>query len=52
MDDNNQYGNAMTKPLPFGSIKKMKEVPSLRDFDFIVQSISKEDKIGIFSLSI
>ena len=27
MDENNQYGNAMTKPLPIGSIKKRKWFP-------------------------
>ena len=27
MDENNQYGNAMTKPLPIGSIKKIKWFP-------------------------
>ena len=46
MDENNQYGNAITKPLPIGSIKKMKKLPSLSTFDLIVQSISNEDKIG------
>ena len=25
MDENNQYGNAMTKPLPYGCIKKQKK---------------------------
>ena len=25
MDENNQYGNAMTKPLPTGSIQKKKK---------------------------
>ena len=24
MDENNQYGNAMTKPLPYGCIKNKK----------------------------
>ena len=46
MDENNQYGNAMTKLLSISSIKKMKKLPSLRDFDFIVQCISDEDKVG------
>ena len=27
MDENNQYGQAMTKPLPYGRIRKEKEVP-------------------------
>ena len=25
MDENNQYGQAMTKPLPYGGIKKKKK---------------------------
>ena len=45
MDENNQYGNAMTKPLPTGGIKKMKEIPSLKEFDLIMQVIFDEDKI-------
>ena len=46
MDENNQYGYAMTKPLPTGSIKKMKRAPTLREFELILQSISNTDKIG------
>ena len=45
MDENNQYGNAMTKPHPTSSIKKIKNIPSHREFDTITQSISDEDKI-------
>ena len=45
MDENNQYGNAMTKPLPTSGIKKMKEIPSLKEFDLIMQVIFDEDKI-------
>ena len=40
----------MAKALPIGKIKKMKKLPSLRNFDFIVQSISDEDKIGYLFL--
>ena len=46
MDEKNQYGNAMIKPLPTGNIKKMKSIPSLKEFDFIIHGISYEDKIG------
>ena len=46
MDENNQYGNAMTKPLPYGCIEKSKTVPSLRDFNIILNTLSHEDKIG------
>ena len=53
MDENKQYGNAITKPSPMGSIKKMKKNPSMREFDLIVQGISDEDKIGhLFVLDI
>ena len=45
MDENNQYGNAMAKPLPTGSIKR-KKMPTMREFDLIIQGISGEDKIG------
>ena len=30
MDANNQYGNAMAKPFPYGCIKKEKTIPSLK----------------------
>ena len=45
MDDNNLCGNAMTKSLPYGCIKKAKIIPSLRKFSFILQNISINDKI-------
>ena len=45
MDENNQYGQAMRKPLPHGCIKKMK-TPSLLELNRILRSISHEDKIG------
>ena len=44
MDENNKYGNAMTKPLPKGSIKKFS---SMREFDLIVQGILDEDLVDI-----
>ena len=40
MDENNQYENAMAKPLPIGSIKKSKKILSMREFDLIIQGIS------------
>ena len=46
MDENNQYGNAMTKPFPTGSLKRTKELPTMREFDLTVQGISDTDKIG------
>ena len=45
MDKNNQYRNAMTKPLPNGSIKR-KKIPTMKEFDLIIQGISDEDRIG------
>ena len=44
MDENNKYGNAMTKPLPKGIIKKFS---SMREFDWIVQGILDEDLFDI-----
>ena len=46
MDENNQYGQAMTKPLPYGCIKKQKEIPTLTQFNKRLNSISHEDNIG------
>ena len=44
--ENNQYKNAMIKLLPTGSIKKMKKVSSMREFDLIIQGTLNKDKIG------
>ena len=46
MDENNQYGNAMTKPLLTSSIKRRKRLPTMKEFDLILQGISDENKIG------
>ena len=43
--ENNQYGNAMTKPLPTGCIKNNKYI-SWETFNFLLESVSFEDKIG------
>ena len=45
MNENNQYGNAMTKPLPNDCIKKSKKVSSLCKFKIILRNFSHEDKI-------
>ena len=45
MDKNNQYGQAMTKPLPYGCIKKQKTPPSLLEFNKILDRISHDDNI-------
>ena len=44
MDKNNQYGQAITKPLPYGCIKKKEH--HLLEFNKILDEISHEDKIG------
>ena len=46
MDENNQYGQAMTKALPYGCIKKQDHLPSLLEFDKILDKISHDDKTG------
>ena len=46
IDENNQYGQAMTKPLLCGSIKKREHPPSLFEFNKTLDKISHDDKIG------
>ena len=46
MNENNQYGQAMTKPLPYGCIKKKKKVLSLEELPELLKSVTLEDKIG------
>ena len=46
MDENNQYGQAMTKPLPYGYIKKQGHVPNLLESTKILDRISHEDPVG------
>ena len=36
----------MSKPLPYGCIKKMKKIPSLREFNKTLNNISQADNIG------
>ena len=43
MDENNQYGQKMTKPLPYGCIKKQEHLPHLLDFNKILDKFSHED---------
>ena len=38
----------MTKPLPIGSIKKLKKIPSMREFYLIIHRILDEDKLVTF----
>ena len=46
MNENNQYGMAITKPLPNGCIKKRDQPPSLVEFNKILDEISHEDSTG------
>ena len=46
MDENNQYGHAMIKPLPYGCIKKQEHPPSLTEFNRILDKIFHNDNIG------
>ena len=45
LDENNQYGYSMTKPLPPGCIKENKNF-SWVDFNILIESIDLKDKIG------
>ena len=46
MDENNQYRQAMTKPLSYGCIKKQEHVPCMTEFNKILDKISHDDNIG------
>lgn len=46
MNENNQYGEAMTKWLPYGCIKKQQHPPSLLEFNKILDKVAHENKFG------
>ena len=46
MDENNQYGQVMTKPLPCSCIKNVMKTPTLLEFNGILDIISDEHTIG------
>ena len=53
MDENNQYGMAMTRPLPYGCIKRKKKVLSIEELTELIKNVTLEDKIGhIFTIDI
>ena len=53
MDENNQYGMAMTRPLPYGCIKGKEKILNFEELDQLLKSITLEDKIGhIFTVDI
>ena len=45
MDENNQYGNGMTKPLPTGCIKDDSDI-SWATFNFLLETVDFKDTIG------
>ena len=53
MDESNQYGMAMTRPLSYGCIKRQYTVPSFEELEQLLRSVTLEDKIGhIFTVDI
>ena len=53
MDENNQYGEAMTKPLPYGCNKRKDKVLTLEDLPEFLKSVTLDDPIGdIFTTDI
>ena len=47
LDENNQYGFSMTKPMPTGCIKE-KQPPSWLDFHIRLETLDLDDSIGHF----
>ena len=47
LDENNQYGNGMTKPLPTGCSKDNDDTSS-KTFNFLLEKVSFENTIGIY----
>ena len=45
LDENNQYANGMTKPLPTGCIKDIDDI-SWETFNFLLEKVSFEGTIG------
>ena len=53
MDENNQYGMAITRPLPYGCIKRKNKVLSIDQLTELLKTITLEDKIGhLFTVDI
>ena len=46
MDENKQYGQSMTKPLSYSSIKNHEFPPSLTELNWILDKISDDDNIA------
>ena len=45
MDENNQNGNAMIKPLLYDCMKKTSKFPTLSEFNVILNGLSDKEKI-------
>ena len=45
LDNNNQYGYSMTKPLPTGFIKENSDI-SWRTFNLLLEKVNLDDQIG------
>ena len=45
MDENDQYGFAMTKPLPYDCRKKKKNLPTLEELKEILANVTLTDKL-------
>ena len=53
MEENNQYGQAMTKPLPYSCIKRKDKILSLDELPAILASVTLDDTIGhLFTVDI
>ena len=53
MDENNQYGMAMTRPLPYRCIKRKEKTLNFEEPEQLLKSVTLEDKIGhIFNVDI
>ena len=46
MDENSQYGFAMTKPLPYGCIKKKINLPTLEELAVLLKNVTLQDELG------
>ena len=45
-DQNNQYGYAMTKPLPTGCIKELEKMPSWKKCNLLLKAVDLDNKLG------
>ena len=53
MDESNQYGMAMTRPLPYSKIKRIDETLNLEQLKELLKNVTLEDKIGhLFTVDI